>query len=84
MEICDNMKKLQYGLTEIRENESTLKISHGGNMGNTIESTVNPNLKKLGYASIKYLKRLYRKYKETASPDYSYLIIFDKNLPCEK
>jgi len=74
-------KILQYGFTEIKETENSLTISHCGNSGNTIEHSVNPNLKHLGYGSIKYLKKLYRKFKEEeGSPDYAYSIIFDKNI----
>lgn len=73
-------KILQYGFTEIKETENSLKISHCGNSGNTIEGSVNPNLKQLGYGSIKYLKKLYRKFEEEGSPDYAYSIVFDKNI----
>lgn len=73
-------KTHQYGFTEVKETENSLKISHDGNMGNSIERSVDPNLKHLGYGSIKYLKKLYRKFKEEGSPDYAYSIVFDKNI----
>ena len=72
------MKELHYGLTEVREDENTLEISHNGNMGNSIVRSVNPNLKELGYGSIASLKQLYKEYKEEGGPDYSYYIVFNK------
>lgn len=75
-EFPKNFKKY-VGFTEIKIRNGKLIISHSGNMGNSIEGSVNPNLKKASMPSIEELKKLYTVESETGSPDYSYSIIFN-------
>jgi len=69
---------ISFGLTSVEETDKFLSVSHNGNMGNTIERSVNPNLKQMGFQSIAKMKAIYPKFKETGSPDYSYFIKFKK------
>ena len=77
MELC-KMKngKYRYGLTEVTVKNNILIVSHNGNMGNTIERSINPNLEALQLPVIEELKREYKVIIEDGSPDYMYLIKF--------
>lgn len=55
-----------------------LIIKHSGNMGNSIERSVDPNVERLLKLNIKNLKNIY-KYNESGSPDYYYNIEFKLN-----
>ena len=58
------------GFTEIYRNKSHTIISHGGNMGNTIQHSVKPNVERmLGKGKFDELRK---HGKESGSPDYSY------------
>jgi hypothetical protein len=69
--------KMRSGFTEVEMEDDVLIITHGGNMGNTIEHSVDPNLRTMGIIPIKDLKKMYEVISETGSPDYMYEIIFD-------
>lgn len=64
------------GFTIINKRNNHLFITHNGNMGNSIEKSVNPNLKILGFPTVFNLKRMFPVYKEQGSPDYSWYISF--------
>jgi hypothetical protein len=70
-----------YGFTEISRDGPHIVISHGGNMGNTEERSVKPNVDKmLGKGAFDYLRKLGHYYKDSRgqvhnSPDYSYLLM---------
>lgn len=68
--------KAQYGFTKIHYNNEGLLISHGGNMGNSIIHSVDPNLAKLGFPSIEEMKKTYEVIKEEGWPDYMWSILF--------
>ena len=65
------------GLTSIKIKNGQLVINHGGNMGNTIERSVDPNIARVGLPSVKELKKMYNVLSEKGSPDYNWTIIFD-------
>jgi hypothetical protein len=73
------MKSGRFGLTETYEDDEKIVITHNGNMGNTIEGTIDPNIARLSYPPIKKLKRFLPVFKEEGSPDYSYKITFTKS-----
>jgi hypothetical protein len=66
------------GFTEYREDDKTIKVSHAGNMGNSVDSSVNPNLHIMKVKPIADLKLQYPNHKEQGSPDYDYLATFHK------
>lgn len=68
-----HFSSLVCGLTEIGylPKDDFINIEHAGNMGNSIESSINPNLKRLGIPTIEELKTIYET-KESGSPDYYY------------
>ena len=70
-------KRIGLGFTEAELLRNKLRITHAGNMGNSIKDSVNPNLKRLGLPPIEKLKKMYPVIKETGSPDYMYSIEFD-------
>lgn len=72
----DNDNRIDIGLTHIILFDNVLIIEHNGNMGNSIEQSVNPNLNKCGLPSIDKLKTIFRLYYEEGSPDYLYIIKF--------
>lgn len=47
-------------------------------MDNTLKN-VDSNLKAIGYPSISQLKKMFPKFTEKGSPNYSYTIVFKKN-----
>lgn len=58
------------------ENKKTLLImEHAGNMGDTIEKNVIPNMK-VFFIDVN-LYDLFEKVEETGSPDYLYTVVFD-------
>lgn len=69
------------GLTDIAVRKSgpkrILRITHSGNMGNTIERSVDPNIEKIGFPKIKQLKKMFDVINEEGDPDYYYSIEFD-------
>ena len=69
--------RLETGFTKVVLVKNKLVITHAGNMGNSIKSSVNPNLKRLGILPIEKLKKLYSTEEETGSPDYLYYIRFN-------
>jgi len=75
--VMKNGTVLDSGFTHIYLKGRELKIVHNGNMGNSIERSVDPNLKSAGIPSVKELKQIYKVKKEKGSPDYSWTIIFD-------
>jgi len=71
---------IHVGLTTVSLLEDTAKIlnvEHAGNMGNSIERSVNPNLNRIGLPTISELKDIYEVIDEQGSPDYYYSIEFD-------
>ena len=78
----DNIKNI--GLTTVAlstintySKPRILSIEHSGNMGNSITSSIDPNLKKLGLPTISELKDIFDVIDEKGSPDYYYSIEFD-------
>lgn len=69
------------GFTEVRRVGSDVTISHGGNMGNGIDS-VNRNLTGLNLPPIEKLRELFPGYKEEGSPDYMYTFRFTLPVDC--
>jgi len=75
-DLFNSRTKLTSGFTTVTKNGKSMKISHGGNMGNSITESVDPNLKMLGFPTISELKELFPNYVEKGSPDYIYVITF--------
>lgn len=69
--------KQQIGFTSIKVKDGKLMISHNGNQGNSVEGSVDPNLKRAGFPTIKELKKKFKVVEEDGSPDYSWGIVFD-------
>lgn len=67
------------GLTNVELKNNILTITHTGNMGNSIERSVNPNLKLINIESIEELKNKYTLISEEGCPDYLYQIKFKIN-----
>lgn len=71
----------KYGFTEVSVKKvgakRILQISHGGNMGNDIKRSVDPNLKQLGFPAIAKLKKMFDCIEEDGSPDYMYTLKLD-------
>lgn len=73
------------GFTEITYKDSNVTIYHGGNMGNTVENSVKPNVDKmLGRGAFDFLEQHGKIYKDKAgnvhdAPSYSYVL----NVPRE-
>ena len=72
------MKKFKYGFTEVVITDKDITISHGGNMGNSIKESVNPNLEKLGFPSVENFKKTHEVIKEEGSPDYMWSLKLKK------
>lgn len=72
-----NGRPIRIGLTSAELKGNKLIITHNGNMGNSIEKSVNPNLKIMGIPDIDKLKNKFKVVKEKGSPDYSYKIEFN-------
>lgn len=64
------------GFTTAIYKSGTLTIAHNGNMGNSVERSVNPNLKLMNIETIQELKNKYKLISEFGSPDYAYTIKF--------
>jgi len=63
------------GFTEFKLNKKgILKITHAGNMGNSIKNSVDPNLQKMGLPKVEELKKLYKVVVEKGTPDYYYVL----------
>jgi hypothetical protein len=65
-------------ITEVEETAETILVSCGGNMGSTIEGTVNPSLRALGLPDVDGLKKMYELVWEKGSPSYSYGLLVKK------
>lgn len=78
----DGTISVSYGFTSVKESPTDLSIHHGGNMGNTLKN-VDANLKAMEYPSISQLKKMFPKFSEHGSPDYSYDISFKKGKGAE-
>ncbi len=72
-------KSVDCGFTEVRIRAGKLHISHGGNMGNTVETHVNENLALIGLPKVAFLKKKFPKFSESGSPDYLWEIKFTIN-----
>lgn len=72
---------ISYGFTNVKLQKNILVISHNGNMGNSVETSVNPNLNKLGFPTVDELKNSLKVIEEKGSPDYSWCIKFDITSP---
>ena len=66
-----------YGFTTVKLMANTFQISHGGNMGNSIETSVNPNLIKMGFPTVDELMGKLLVKEEFGSPDMMWHIKFD-------
>ena len=64
------------GFTKIIIKNNILSITHGGNMGDSIERSVDPNLEMIGFPTIEELKKKYEVIEEEGSPDYFWSIEF--------
>lgn len=64
------------GFTNVVCENDILSISHNGNMGNSIDMSINPNLKLMNIETIQELKSKYKLISEVGSPDYAYTIKF--------
>jgi hypothetical protein len=69
--------KLDSGLTHITKRKNILNIWHFGNMGNSIEHSVNPNLERINFPTIDELKSDFEVRTEVGTPDYAWSIEFD-------
>lgn len=67
-------KRISKGFTSATLNGDILTITHNGNMGNSIEKSVNPNLDMMRLPTIQELKDTYEVVEEKGSPDYAYYI----------
>jgi hypothetical protein len=77
--IADGKKNGKSPYNEIiEETPSYLEISYRGNMGSSIERSVDPILKSNKIPSIEELKRKFPNFAESGSPSYSWSIIFKK------
>ena len=78
IEFISNRKSLaiKVGFTSVQLLNNILNISHSGNMGNTIERSIDPNLAILKLPSIQEIKEVLKDYIEEGSPDYFYSISF--------
>ena len=88
-----NIKELESGFktwcgfttieVNTKKGKKLLTISHGGNMGNTIEDSVDPNLKIMGFPKVGTLKETFPIVKEEGSPNYSWYVMFDIGSDCK-
>jgi len=76
--LSSNAKIRTVGFTEIKEDDKILEISHSGNMGNSIEGSVDPNITRIGLPTIAKLKQRFTNYYEDGSPSYWWVIQFKK------
>lgn len=67
------------GLTHISKRKNLLSVWHNGNMGNSVEHSVNPNLELIDFPTIDELKKSFRVIREFGSPDYAWAIEFNLN-----
>ena len=80
--IFENTDVINVGFTTIAFSPTSkkrhiLSIEHSGNMGNSIQRSVNPNIQRIGLPTISDLKDIYNVIDEKGSPDYYYSIKFD-------
>lgn len=68
--------KIGFTSAKLDKKREFLTITHNGNMGNSIERSVDLNLRMVGVPSIAMLKLTYQVIEEKGSPDYSYTIKF--------
>ena len=64
------------GFTTANYKNNIITSSHTGNMGNSIDMSVNPNLKLMNIETIQELKDKYKLIEEFGNPDYAYTIKF--------
>lgn len=67
-------KQISRGLTKVELKNGELKITHTGNMGNSIVKSVDPNLNNIGLPSISELKKSYSVLREMGHPEYLYIL----------
>lgn len=67
----------QVGFTKIKIDKNALTISHGGNMGNSVKDSVDPNLERAGFPPVSSIKKMFSSYEESGSPDSMWSIKFD-------
>lgn len=82
LSLCDNNIRIvgfttTVSVSIIKSKTKILSIEHTGNMGNSIKTSVDPNLKHIGLPTISELKDIYEVIEERGSPDYYYSIEFD-------
>lgn len=70
-------RRIVIGLTTVQRSGNILKVTHTGNMGNSISNSINPNLEKAGFPSIEEMKKEFLVIKKSGSPDYMYSIEFN-------
>ena len=67
------METLYCGLTSIKITKKTINVEHSGNMGNTIQGSIKPNVDKLlGKGS--FNKLLENQIEQKGSADYFYVL----------
>lgn len=66
--------KIYFGLGEVELKGNKLSISYRGNMGSTIEQSVDPMLEKLGLLPVDNLKNNFTVISEEGGCDYEYLL----------
>lgn len=76
----DGVIRRRYGNLSLDESNKTIAITVNGNMNTTMKN-VDQSLSKIGYPTIDALKKMFPKFTEKGSPDYSYSIIFKKTNP---
>lgn len=75
-EIFGKRTFLNVGFTRATFKKNELTIGHGGNMGDSVEHSVNPNLKIMGLPTVDELKDNFIIEYEIGDPDYSWAIKF--------
>ena len=65
------------GFTRVERKGHFFSVSHGGNMGNSITHSVNPNMEMMELPPIHELKEKFIVVSETGAPDMMWSIIFD-------
>lgn len=67
--------KRYYGLGSIETNGKYIKVCYGGNMGCSVEGSVNPMLKATGHPTVEELSKVAVRSAEYGYPSYSYCFV---------
>ena len=76
-ELLKGKRSVSIGFTHISYSKRTklMTITHNGNMGNSIERSVNPNLDLAKLPPVDVLKERYEVVSEVGNPDYSWKLV---------